>query len=233
VEETLVRYELAGGIATLTMDDGKVNVLSPGMQAALNEGLDRAENDRAVVVLEGRPGVFSAGFDLKTLQGGGSEARSMVIGGFLLSERLLSFPAPVVVACTGHAIAMGCFLLLSGDVRVGPSGPFRFQANEVAIGLPMPRSAVEIIRQKLTPSTFVRAVAMAEVFSPADAVAAGILDEVVAEDQVRAAARGVAETAGTLNPHAHRVSKLLARRQTLEALRAAIEADTAELASLG
>ncbi|HEX3189521.1 MAG TPA: crotonase/enoyl-CoA hydratase family protein, partial [Streptosporangiaceae bacterium] len=124
----LVSYAFDGKVATITMDDGKVNVLSPAMQAELNAALDRAGADQAVVLLTGRPGVFSAGFDLAVLQSRGDEASGMVLGGFELSLRLLGFPRPVVVACTGHAIAMGAFLVLSGDYRVGAAGPFTIAA---------------------------------------------------------------------------------------------------------
>src|SRR5262245_11938101 len=104
---TLVTYRLEDRVATITMDDGKLNVLSPEMFAALNEAFDRAREDRAVVVLSGRDGAFSAGFDLRVLSTGGSAAQELVRTGFELAERVLSFPAPVVVACTGHALAMG------------------------------------------------------------------------------------------------------------------------------
>src|SRR3954453_20256421 len=106
----LVSYHLEGAIATVTMDDGKVNALSPAIQAELNSALDRAEADHAVVLLTGRDGVFSAGVDLRVIRGGGAEAGRMVRGRFDLAPRLLSFPTPVVVACSGHAIAMGVFL---------------------------------------------------------------------------------------------------------------------------
>jgi enoyl-CoA hydratase len=230
--ETPVLYESTDRVATLTMDDGKVNVMSRGMQEALHHALDRAESDNAVVVLTGRPGVFSAGFDLKTLRAGGPDAQAMVIGGFELSERLLSFPFPVVIACTGHAIAMGMFLLLSGDFRVGPEGPFKFQANEVAIGLTMPRAAIEVLRQRMSPGYIPRAVTLAETFTPANAVAAGILDEVVPQSEVAATARRVAEMATTLDTAAHRNSKLLVRQSALDALRKGIEADNAEFTSI-
>src|SRR5262245_24545729 len=105
----LVTYQLADGIATMTMDDGKVNVMSNPMQAELNAALDRAQDDGAVVVIEGREGVFSAGFDLPTLRGGGDDGWRMVRGGFELAHRVVGFPLPVVMACTGHAIAMGTF----------------------------------------------------------------------------------------------------------------------------
>src|SRR3954471_12415346 len=124
----LVSYHLEGAIATVTMDDGKVNALSPAMQAELKSALDRAEADRAVLLLTGRDGVFSAGFDLRVIRGGGNDAGAMVRGGFELAHRLLSFPTPVVVACTGDAIAMGVFLLLSADYRVGASGSYKLMA---------------------------------------------------------------------------------------------------------
>src|SRR5215469_14464323 len=138
----LVTYELSDGVATIAMDDGKVNCLSPRMLGGLNEALDRAESDRATVLLTGREGRFSAGFDLPLLRAGGEPARLMVRAGFELALRVLSFPTPVVIGCTGHAVAMGAFLLLSADVRIGAAGPFRITANEVAIGLTMPRAAV-------------------------------------------------------------------------------------------
>jgi enoyl-CoA hydratase len=226
--ESLVRYELSGSVATVTMDDGKVNVMSNAMQAALHHALDRAESDKAIVVLAGRSGVFSAGFDLTTLRAGGPDARTMVIGGFALSARLLSFPSPVIVACSGHAIAMGLFLLLSGDYLVGTEGPFKFQANEVAMKLTMPRAAVEILRQRLSPACFPRAATLSESFNPANAVSAGILDEVVTEDELIARVQQIAESTTTLDPDAHRKSKLRVRERTLEALRAALEADSEE-----
>src|SRR5262245_31356964 len=101
------------------MDDGKVNALSPPMLGELAGALDRAAADRAAVLLTGREAVFSAGFDLPTLRVGGAESVAMVRAGFELAARLLAFPTPVTIACTGHAVAMGALLLLSGDYRVG------------------------------------------------------------------------------------------------------------------
>src|SRR5262245_33988224 len=124
-----VHYDRQDSIATIRMDDGKLNVLSPAMFAELSDAFDRARADRAVVVLTGRPGVFSAGFDLRVLRAGGAEASRMVRTGFELAERILSFPSPVVIACTGHALAMGVFLVLAGDYRIGALGAHRIGAN--------------------------------------------------------------------------------------------------------
>jgi len=225
---SLVAYQLDESIATLTMDDGKVNALSPTMLDELRVAFDRALEDRAVVVLTGRPGVFSAGFDLSVLRGGGDDALDMVRAGFTLAERMLSFPNPVVVACPGHAIAMGVFLVLSADYRIGVPGPFRIVANEVALGITMPRAAVEICRQRLTPAAFNRAVILAEPHAPDAAVAAGFLDRVVEPPELQDAARAAATQLAALDPDAHAATKLRARARTLEALRAAIEADDAD-----
>jgi len=225
----LVSYKLSDSIATITMDDGKVNVMSMEMQRGVHAALDRAAADRAVVVLAGREGVFSAGFDLPTLRAGGPDSVAMVRGGFELASRVLSFPLPVAIACTGHAVAMGVFLLLSGDYRVGAAGPFKLMANEVAIGLTLPYAAIAILRQRLSPAAFNRAVTIAEPFSPDNAVEAGFVDRVVESGQVMDAAHAIAVAMATLDFDAHAASKLRARADVLEAIRVGIERDRSEL----
>ena len=222
---SIVRCALEDGSAIITMDDGKRNALSPQMFSELNSALDEAQGKRAGVVLTGREGVFSAGFDLRVLTAGGADAAAMIRAGFELGERLLSFPTPVVIACTGHAIAMGSFLLLSGDHRIGAAGPYKIQANEVAIGITMPLFGVEICRQRLAPAHFNRAVINAESYTPEEAVAAGFLDRTVPAEDLAAEARRTMAAFGKLNPEAHAATKLRARAQALRAIRAAIEAD--------
>lgn len=228
----LVQYQLEDSIATITMDDGKVNALSLPLLAELDLALDQAAADRAVIVLTGRPGVFSAGFDLAVLRAGGSGSFALLRTGFELAARMLSFPVPVLIACSGHAVAMGVFLLLSGDYRVGGSGPYKITANEVAIGLTMPLTAIEICRQRLAPAYFSRAVINAEVFSPDNAVAAGLLDRVVPEAELASTARAAATELAKLDLTAHWATKLRARDHALTAIRAAIEADDAAIRSL-
>jgi enoyl-CoA hydratase len=225
----LVAYELAESIATVTMDDGKVNALSLPMLAELNAAFDRAVADGATVVFTGRPGVFSAGFHLPTLTGGGEDSVELLIGGFELSYRLLSFPTPVVIAATGHALAMASFLLLSADYRLGPDTDSKIGANEVAIGMTMPFTAVEICRYRLAPAHFHRAVITAEIYRPASAVEAGFLDRVVPVAEVAAAAQEVAVRLSSLDASAHRHTKLRAREQMLAAMRAGIETDGASM----
>ncbi len=225
---TLVTSRLDHSIATLTMDDGKVNVLSPAMLGQVNAALDEAA-DAAVVVLTGRPGVFSAGFDLRVLQARDAAAEGMIRGGFELAARLLTFPAPVLIACTGHAIAMGSFLLLSADYRIGADGPYKITANEVAIGMTIPVAAIEICRQRLSPAHLSRALALAETFPPAEAAAVGFLDLVVPGAELADAAAAAASRLAELDRAAHAATKLRVRGAAVAAIRADLEATSAGL----
>ena len=226
---SLIDYRLAGSVATISMDDGKVNVLSLEMISDVNRALDRAQDNAAVVVLAGRPGVFSAGFDLPVLRAGGPAATSMLRAGFDLAERLLSYSRPIVVACTGHAVAMGAFLLLAGDHRVGAAGPYKITANEVAIGVTMPRAAVELCRQRLAPAHFHRATILAELYQPDSAVAAGFLDRVCDPAGFWDAVEGTAGELAKLDLDAHQATKLRVRQAALAAVHDAIAADHAAL----
>jgi enoyl-CoA hydratase len=227
-----VNYDLNESVATITMDDGKVNVLGPAMQQNINDALDRAEKDDAnAVVLAGNQRVFSGGFDLTVFQSGDAQAAlGMLAGGFELSLRCLTFPKPVIMAATGPAIAMGSFLVLCGDHRVG-APKSRCQAIEVAIGMTIPISAIEIMRMRLTPAAFQRGASMAATFVGEEAIAAGWLDEIVDEDKVLARAQEVAaEAASTINAGAHLATKLKARDGALKAIRAGIDGLPAEFA---
>lgn len=192
----IVTYSLADDIATLTMDDGKANAMAPAMSAALNAGLDRAASEARAVVIRGREGVFCGGFDLKIIRGDDEPLKAqMREAGMTLLKRLYLSPQPIIVAVTGHAIAMGALLLLAGDARIGVTGDFRIGLNETAIGLALPSSGVEIARDRLAPTVFQRAVINAELFSPDGAASAGYLDQVVAATDFDSA---VAESSKTL-----------------------------------
>ena len=226
----LVTYELSptgndAAVATIRMDDGKVNVLSIAMQAELWAALDRAAADQAAVLLTGREGVLSAGFDLSVLMARDEQSAAMARGGFELACRLLSFPAPVVVACPGHAIAMGLFLLFSGDYRIGAAGPYKLTANEVTFGVPVPATAIEILRQRLAPAAVLRATALAEPFSPANAVETGFLDRVVEPADLMATATSVAAALAALDRPAHAETKQRVRAAMLATIRQTMVAD--------
>ena len=225
---TLVTSRLDNSIATITMDDGKVNALSPDMLVQVNAALDEAA-DAAVVVLTGRPGGFRAGVDLGVLQARDAAAEGMIRGGFELAVRLLTFPAPVLIACTGHAIAMASFLLLSADYRIGADGPYKIAANEVAIGMTIPVAAIEICRQRLSPAHLSRALTLAETFPPAEAAAVGFLDLVVPGPELADAAMAAATRLAALDRAAHAATKLRVRGAAAAAIQADLEATGAGL----
>ncbi len=221
----LVSYELADRIATITMDDGKVNVFSIPMLKALHAAFDRAESDQAVVILTGRPGYFSAGFDLKVFQQDRDPILEMLTLGARMAERILTFPTPVVAACTGHGYPAGAFLMLASDVRIGIQGPYAIGLNEVRIGLTVPWFAIELARHRLLPAWFDRCVNTSTMCSPDDAVTAGFMDRVVDAGELGAASREAAEELTQLDPTAYVGTKLRVRGRAIKALRAGIESE--------
>jgi len=150
----IVSYRVEENLATLTIDDGKANAVSLQFVEEVNAALDQAEQDKAVTILTGRPGKFSAGFDLSALSKGGEAATQLVRTGALLCARLLGFPTPVIIACNGHSLALGALLLLATDYRIGTEGNYKIGTNEVAIGMPLPYFGVELARLRLSPTHF-------------------------------------------------------------------------------
>ena len=187
-----LRYEVRDGVAVLTLDDGKANAISPQTVSELHACLDRAEGEASAVLLTGRPGRLSGGFDLKTMGGGPEEVRGLVEAGARLLLRIYSYPRPVVVACTGHALAAGAILLLVADQRVGALGDFKIGLNEVAIGLTLPVFATELARDRLSKRHFSAAATQAAIFDPDGAVDAGYLDRTETAEARRLAKLGPA-----------------------------------------
>ncbi len=183
-------YELIDHVAVIIMNDGKANAFGPNMIAAVNKQLDRAEAEAKATVLAGRPGLFSGGFDLRVIRGDDPEAsRAMSLGGARLMMRLYGHPQPLVIAATGHAVALGAFCLLTGDYRLGTDGDFRIQLNETAIGMSLPPFGLMLARERLSKRYLSRATIAATMFSPAQATDAGFLDEVVVDDDILEAAQ--------------------------------------------
>lgn len=229
-ENDNVTYSLVDDVATITIDDGKANALGHATLGGIEDALDRAESDGAkAVVIAGREGKFSAGFDLSVMTSGPENARGLLGRGAELGIRVFEFPRPVVLAVTGHALAMGGILLCCADVRVGAQGPFKLGLNEVRIGMPVPAFAVEVCRDRLSPRAFTRAIQLAHVHSPDEAQQAGFLDEVVDADQVVARATEVAaDLAATLHPGPFRMTRSTTRGAVAANLRQVLAADLTE-----
>lgn len=217
----LLTMDLSDGVREITLDDGRVNAFSVPMLEALHAALDEAEEEGSIVLLRGREGVFSAGFDLKSI----AERTNEMLGlGARLAERLFSFPRPVVSACAGHGIAMGGFVLLASDLRIGTAGDFNIGLNEVVIGLTVPRFGVALAGHRLSRNWHDRVTLTGELLSPVDALAAGFLDRVAepGEEFEVAVSESVAAAKAT-NEQAHLGTKLRARAAALEAIREGLE----------
>jgi len=175
-----VRSEIRDGVAVAILDDGKANAVSRAVCDGLCEHLALAEKDAKAVLITGRPGMFSGGFDLSVMGSGvAQDVFDLVNAGAEVYCRIRELPLPVVVAATGHAIAAGAIFLLAADARIGASGSFRIGLNEVGAGMVLPHFARELARDRLSKRHFIRAASQAEIYGPDAAVDAGFLDRVV------------------------------------------------------
>jgi enoyl-CoA hydratase len=221
----LAHYSLEATTAHIQMDDGKANALSAAMIAELVDALTRAEKEARAVVLSGRPDRFCAGFDLKVMMSSPEAARGLLTGGVALLMRLYGSPLPIVVACTGHALAGGALVLLTADVRFGAAGAFRIGLNEVSIGMPVPVLAMELARDRIATTELGRATLRAQIYAPEEAARIGYLDEVVPAEQVVARAKEEAVKLGGLPPMAYRATKKRLRGRTIEKIVSSVDAD--------
>lgn len=222
-----VRYQLSGDIAVVTIDDGKANALSYEVIEALEAGLDRAAKDAKAVLIAGRAGMLSGGFDLKVMQSGPEAMRDLVTtgAGFLL--RVYTFEKPIVVACTGHAMAAGALLLLAADSRIGVDGPFKIGLPEVSIGMPLPIFGVELARTRLAAPFLERATAQAEVFSPEMALQVGYLDRLATPETLIDEATAHAGRLAKLGGFAFEKTRETLRGASIQHIRETLKADIA------
>jgi enoyl-CoA hydratase len=181
-----MKYELLeGGIAKISLDNGKANAVSFDLAEEFMANLDRAKAQSKGVLISGQVGIFSAGFDLKVMASGPAAAKKMVSKGMLLLEKIYSHPHPVVAACEGHAIGMGVFILLSCDYRIGALGEFVLKLPETAIDMPFNATLRTLAKTHVHALHHSRAIVQSEGYSPLHAARIGMLDEAVEADQVQ------------------------------------------------
>lgn len=227
----LVQYSLRDSVAVLMMDDGKANALSPNMIAALDSCLDKAEGEAGAVLLLGRENRLSAGFDLSVMTKSVDDMRQLVLSGAELLLRLYLFPRPVVLGCTGHALAAGALLLLAADRRIGAQGAFKIGLNEVSIQMPLPKFGVELARDRLLKNQFTAATTQATIYDPESARAAGYLDQVVAPAELHEVAFADTKRLAALPNPAFQLTKQRERGATVRRIRESLVTDIAELTS--
>ena len=231
--QELVQYQIQDQLAIIRIDDGKRNALSPQVLKQIYAALDRAEADKATVIITGREDVFSAGFDLNVMKRGGLAPLRMLRAGYGLTARVMRYPYPVITACNGHCLAMGVFLMLSTDYVFGTRGDFKISANEVAIGMNMPRVAAAVLRNRLTPAAYQRAVNLAEYFDVDSALDAGFFDRLVEPDELMTTAEAHARELQKLDPRAHAVTKRRVRASLRRKISWTIPVDLLDAAAQG
>lgn len=220
-----VRYCLEDEIAVVTIDDGRANALSHAVIDGLGKALERAQSEARAVVLAGREGRFCAGFDLGVMMADAHQRRVLVEAGAHLCLRMYEFARPIVVACTGHALAAGAVVLTSCDWRIGADLDVKIGLNEVSIGMPLPIFALELARARLAGPRLLEAAVHARIYTPAEAVQVGYLDEVVPVSELLATAKARASQLGALRDPAYGITKQLVRRPTVRVIRETLEED--------
>ena len=228
VSESTVSVSTEGDVVVVRLDDGKANALSHEIIDALSAALDEGASAKAVAII-GREGKFSAGFDLSVMTSGPQQARDLLEAGANLAMQAYLSPVPVVFGVTGHALAMGAILCSAVDYRVGAEGPYKLGLNEVGIGMPVPRFAVELVRDQLTPTWFTRSAQHGEVLDPTQALAAGYLDEVVPLAEVPGRAIEVASgLAERVHPGPFRLTRTNIRGALAQRVTAELHQDLSE-----
>ena len=220
-----IQIDTRGDVTWLTIDDGKANALSTQLVADLGEALTQLAGKTKALVIAGRPGRFCAGYDLKTMMAGKEAASALTAAGCRVMAQLYTFPAPVVVACTGHAMAGGALLLLCGDVRIGVEGPFKIGLNEVQIGIPLPQFGIDLVIDRLDARAVTRATMGAHIFDPSSAAEAGFLDRTAAPDALLDAAQAEAERLAQLATGPYALTKRGLRQHTADKMVAEVDAN--------
>jgi enoyl-CoA hydratase len=228
-ETRQVTTERHGSALVARIAHGKANAISHDVLTALGAALDEVEKtdegSPGALVITGTPGMLSGGFDLAVMRSGPKEAGRLVTDGGAFITRCFASPVPVVVACTGHAVAAGALLLLGADFRVGMTGDFRIGLIETQIGMVLPRWAVELSEERLSRRHFQQATVTARMYDPDGAVDAGFLDGAVPAEQVIEVALAEAERLVALPRSAYAGQVQMNRGERLARLEAAVAAD--------
>ena len=210
-------------ISIITLDDGKANVFSPNMIQDVNECLDKVPLESGALIITGRQGMFSAGFDLKIISAGDFQATmDMSLSGFKLLSRLFSFPRPILAACSGHGIALGTFLLCCCDYRIGVKGDFMIGANEMRTNMVIPIPILELINHRISSSHKYRAILGAEMYSIENGIDAGLIDEVVDPGNLMETAMLKAKDLASMGHPSYTLTKELLIREPLQKINDAI-----------
>lgn len=216
-------YQLKDDIALITIDDGKANAMNHEFIDGMNAAFDKAEAEAKAIVIQGREGMFSAGFDLKALAKGGDQAAQMLEKGMALMTRMYALPMPVISACEGHAIGMGAFILMASDNRLGADAEYTVNLPETAIGMPFTPVLMSLIKDRIVNTEQTVAVVQSKKYTPVGAVKAGFLDELVPADKLLESAMALAAQLTALPKAFYKTNKEDLRGDKLKIMRASLK----------
>jgi enoyl-CoA hydratase len=218
------------GILTLRLAHGKASALDVELLDALLRELDGVAEDVRAVILTGTGSIFSAGVDLFRLTEGGADYVRRFLP--LLSQfvrALFAFPRPVVAAANGHAIAGGCVVVLAADARLMAEGAGRIGIPELLVGVPFPAAALEVVRFAVPRHKVQSLIYTGRTVPPQEAIAVGLIDEVVAPDALQARAQETARQLALIPPQVYRLTKQSLRAEALERIERASELQEQEV----
>ncbi len=212
-----ISLERVDNVAVLTLDDGNVNALSYGLLSTARQAFAEAVEQSAAVVIAGNHKCLSAGFDLTEVLQGPEQRDAIISAGGDWFYEIFTCPKPIVIACTGHAVAGGMVFLLVGDSRIGRSGSHKIGFNEVLIGVPMPQFGIALTQYRLHPP-MQEEVLLGQMYGPGDALRAGLFDSVVDGDSVAVVDAAVARATDLAGrpAEAYGQTKLAARAHLIE-----------------
>ncbi len=219
---SLVETTFQDGIAEIRLSRPPVNAMNPDLCHAVREALGAAIGGGAEgIILGSNAKVFSAGLDVPHLMSLG-EDRDALRGAwqsfFDTALALANAPVPVVAALSGHAPAGGCVWALCCDYRVMASGPFRIGLNETQVGLVAPEGIQRLLRRIVGPHRAERLLVAGDMVDAQQALAYGLVDELVDVDSVSARARVWLEQLLALPRSAMLATRAVARADVVEAL---------------
>jgi len=210
------------GIATLTLGRGKVNAVNGRVVDELRAQLESVERDASVraVVLTGQGKFFSFGFDIPEFLPVSKDDFGQFAKRFTdLYTYMFVYPKPLVAAVNGHAIAGGCMLALPCDHRVMVAGSAKIGLNEIAFGSSLFAGATEMLRFLVGNANATRILYSGTMYPSEEAKSLGLVDEVVAAEEVSGAATRAAATLAKANPPAFAGVKSLLRSSVAELMR--------------
>ena len=219
----LATLEKKGEVSIITLNDGKANVFSYPMLETIQNILADIPKDKGSVIITGRDGMFSGGFDLKTFSSGDVDLiKNMSALGFKTLFDLYTFPRPIIAAISGHAVALGIFVVCCCDYRIGINGEFVVQANEVRNNMDIPTPIMEIAASRIDKQHIYRALFHGDTYKMTDAVSAGWIDEVVNHEDLMKRAMEKAEDLATLGHPMYQKTKEVFQASIVEKIKATL-----------